>query len=91
MLFEETKHLRLRQMLYWNHDHDGADIFQRKCYMLAEHLDEFFRKRGAADENGSDRAHAVAKLAGAVAEGGRTLADLGRIVDALYRFRAETN
>jgi hypothetical protein len=59
--------------------------------MLAEHLDDFFRKRGASDETGSDRAHAVAKLAGAVAEGGRTLADLGRIVDALYRFRAEGN
>jgi amidohydrolase family protein len=91
MVFEETKHLRLRQMLYWNREHDGADIFQRKCYMLAEHLDEFFRKRGAADEEGSDRSRAVAKLAGAVAEGGRTLADLGRIVDALYRFRAEGN
>jgi hypothetical protein len=78
-------------MLYWNHDHDGVDIFQRKCYMLAENLDAFFRKKGALDEGGSNPSHAVAKLAGAVAEGGRTLADLGRIVDALYRFRAEGN
>jgi hypothetical protein len=59
--------------------------------MLAENLDEFLRKRGAADEGESDRSRAVAKLAGAVAEGGKTLADLGRIVDALYRFRAEGN
>lgn len=89
--FAEAGAVRVRELQYWNKEHEAPALFQRKAEALAEQLDVYFRANGADYEAGVDRAAAVRRLAEAFRDGTTRLVDLGTLADALYRFHAEAD
>lgn len=87
--FDEAGYLRLRQMQYWNKEHEAPAIFRAKCLDLAENFDTHARINGAQGEDGFDATHTINEIAGFVADGDNTLAEMGAFIDALYKFRSE--
>ncbi len=87
--FDEAGYLRLRQMQYWNKEHEAPSIFREKCLDLAENVDTHVRINGATGENGASATHTINEIAAFVADGDKTLAETGAFIDALYQFRHE--
>jgi predicted TIM-barrel fold metal-dependent hydrolase len=87
--FDQVKDVRLRQLQYWNKEHETATIFNRKCKKLAQDVDAYIRATGARGETGQSVKETVTKLAEFFSDGDKTLAELAGFVDALYRFGSE--
>lgn len=87
--FEACGQLYMRQMKYWNREHEGAGVAQRKASAVARLLVEAMDRVAASFEVGFDRPAAEKQLAALLADGNNTLADVAGAVDRIFRFRTE--
>ncbi len=90
--FTECGGLLMRQMVFWNKEHEASEIFEAKCMEQAENMNTFFldeRNAGAAFEREVDRRKAEAAMCEVIRNGDSRLADLAPVVDALYCFKQE--
>ncbi len=88
--FADLAPLRLRQLTYWNKEHVSDAIFREDCRAVALALASACVGSKATYEGTYGPTDVVDHLAEALADGERTLADLGATVDALFRFSTET-
>ena len=83
--------LRLRDFMYWNKEHESAEIFANKCRLVSMGLDDALSAApGVRYEDGATSNSARAVLRGALGAGDTTLSSFAAIVDRLYRFPTET-
>jgi predicted TIM-barrel fold metal-dependent hydrolase len=90
--FLECGGLLMRQMMFWNKEHEAPEIFQRKVMEQAENMNTTFldaKGAGARFEAGMDRLTAEQTLAGLISNGDTRLADLAPVADRLYHFHQE--
>ncbi len=78
----------LRELMYWNKEHESADIFSDKCKLVAMGLDDALNAAGATYESGG-RDDARSGLADALASGDTALHAFASAVDDLYHFPKE--
>ncbi|MEJ2156435.1 MAG: amidohydrolase family protein [Desulfobacteraceae bacterium] len=87
--FAGSSGLKLRQMQYWNKEHEDAQIFNRKCAAMARRFDKFLTSNGVAYEGSFSSKQVVKVLTGVFKEGGTTFAEMAAECDRLYRFSNE--
>ncbi|HSJ62646.1 MAG TPA: amidohydrolase family protein [Gemmatimonadaceae bacterium] len=87
--FSRCGALRLRQLTYWQKEHEAAVLFAQRTEANARRLAAFCKANGATYEGSYDDDSAVTRLAELFADGDRTLADMAQSVDAIFRFHAE--
>ena len=81
--------LRLRQLTYWQKEHESPVLFQQRTEGNARKLAAFCKANGALYEGSYDDDAAVSRLAELFADGERTIAEMAQSVDAIFRFHAE--
>ena len=87
--FSRSGQLRLRQLTYWQKEHESPTLFQQRTESNARKLASFCKVNGAAYEGTYDDDGAVMRLAEVFADGDRTIAELAQSVDAIFRFHSE--
>jgi predicted TIM-barrel fold metal-dependent hydrolase len=87
--FTRAGPLRLRQLTYWQKEHESPVLFQQRTEANARKLAAFCKVNGALYEGSYDDDAAVARLAELFADGERTVAEMGQSVDAIFRFHPE--
>jgi predicted TIM-barrel fold metal-dependent hydrolase len=87
--FAGSAGLKLRQLQYWNKEHEDAQIFNKKCDAMARRFDSFLINNGVAYENSISAAQAVDQLSEVFTQGQTTFAGMAAVCDRLYRFRNE--
>jgi predicted TIM-barrel fold metal-dependent hydrolase len=80
--------VRVRQLQYWNKEHEAPEIFATKCAAVARGLHQYLAKFGAYEES-VDAISAVRVLEKLFADGERQLFQLGAAADELFRFEKE--
>lgn len=88
--FARSGALRLRQLTYWQKEHESPMLFTQRTEANARKLAAFCKVNGAIYEGAYDDDAAVSRLAALFADGDRTLIDVGQSVDAIFSFRPET-
>ena len=87
--FSRSAMLRLRQLTYWQKEHESAVLFKQRTESNARKLTAFCKANGATYEGRYDDDGAVSRLAEIFADGDRTLAEVAQSVDAIFRFHTE--
>jgi predicted TIM-barrel fold metal-dependent hydrolase len=87
--FADAGGLLVRQMRYWNKEHEAPEIFQRKCAAVAEHMNAFFLNANAKHENAHSRKTVERGFAKLLSDGDTRLADLAVATDRMFRFQTE--
>jgi predicted TIM-barrel fold metal-dependent hydrolase len=87
--FSRSGVLRLRQLTYWQKEHESPVLFKQRTESNARKLVAFCKANGASYEGSYDDDGAVSRLAEVFADGDRTLAEAAQSVDAIFRFNAE--
>lgn len=87
--FDGSSGLKLRQLQYWNKEHEDAQIFNRKCAAMARRFDKFLITNGVAYEDSLSTKQAVRELTEVFKKGHTTFAAMAAECDRLYRFRNE--
>ncbi|MGI8842443.1 MAG: amidohydrolase family protein [Gemmatimonadaceae bacterium] len=88
--FSRSGALRLRQLNYWQKEHESPVLFTQRTEANARKLAAFCKVNGAVYEGAYDDDGAVTRLATLFADGDRTLIDVAQSVDAIFSFRPET-
>ncbi|HUF30871.1 MAG TPA: amidohydrolase family protein [Gemmatimonadaceae bacterium] len=88
--FARSGALRLRQLTYWQKEHESPALFTQRTESNARKLAAFCKVNGAVYEGAYDDDVAVSRLAAVFADGDRTLTDMAQSVDAIFSFRPET-
>ncbi len=87
--FAGSSELKLRQMQYWNKEHEDPAVFGKTWGAHGPGFDKFLTSNGVAYEQGVDKRRALSELSAAFAKGRTTFAQLAATCDRLYRFGNE--
>ena len=87
--FERSGALRMRQLTYWQKEHESAALFTQRCEANARKLASFCVTNGAVYEGTYTDTSAVERLTEMFGDGELTLAEAAGMVDAIFRFQLE--
>jgi hypothetical protein len=87
--FARAGALRLRQLTYWNKEHESAVLFKKRVEDNARMLANFCKTNGAQYEGRYKDDSAVPRLAELFDDGDRTITEMAQSVDAIFRFSGE--
>lgn len=87
--FAAVGQLRLRQLTYWNKEHVTAHVFAKDCRDVAIELGSLAKGRHGGFEGDYNDKSATDALFAVLKDGERTVADVGSVVDAVFRYSTE--
>jgi len=88
--FNDAGSLRLRDLMYWNKEHEAPGIFTNKCRLVASGLHDSLIAAGVRYEEGKTAVSTRKSLGAALADGDTPLHAFAASVDRLFRFSRET-
>ncbi len=88
--FERSGALRMRQLTYWQKEHESAAVFAQRCEANARKLASFCVVNGATYEGTYTDTAAVERLIELFENGELTVAEAAGTVDAVFRFQMES-
>lgn len=86
--FSDAGLVRVRQLQYWNKEHEAPEIFVAKCAAVARGLHQYLAKF-ARYEEGVDPASAIETFEKLFSDGELQLHQIGAAADELFRFEKE--
>jgi predicted TIM-barrel fold metal-dependent hydrolase len=89
--FNDCGTIRLRELMYWNKEHESPEIFANKRELVAADLDDALRRAGVAYEKNKTSSSARKVLRAALANGDTPIHAFAASIDSLYRFPTELN
>jgi predicted TIM-barrel fold metal-dependent hydrolase len=90
LAFADAGTVRVRQLQYWNKEHEAPEIFTAKCAAVARGLHQYLAKF-ATYEDRVDAAAAIETFEKLFSDGEQQVYQIGAVADELFRFEKEIN